>query len=274
MIRILLTAMFTLFLFACGGGSDDTGNGGTTGLIYTGPTDQATIDENNADDLANSVVGSVDAKQASGDDNSISTVFGQVGQSLFLNRSSTQQVVGATRVVDGTCGGSYTAVYDSSNTGLDGSVDFNEYCVTIDTGDVIVDGAVSLSITSSPFLMEFEMLDLSITHAGETVLMNAELRITSSSFTMIVRYVGPDGQVHQIADYSISGDATSGYTISGSVYHPDYGYVTVTTIEPLVFSSECMEGPVSGQLTIEGANGSTATIEILGCGDYQTTVSQ
>lgn len=272
MTRFLLTTVITLSLIACGG-TDDDGNISAPGLRYTGPTTPAIIDDNNANELTATVIGSVDAQQSSADENSLNTAFSQIGQALISNRSSSQQVVGAVQTELGSCGGSYTANYNSTNSSLAGSIVFSQYCMSIAPGDEItLDGAVNLSLILSTFEMEFEMLDLSITHAGETVSMNAVLSITTSSFTLIVRYVGPDGQVHQLADYSISGDPASGYTIAGSVYHPDYGYVTITTVSPLVYSNECMDGPISGELTLQGANGTTATIVINGCGDYQVTV--
>jgi hypothetical protein len=63
-----------------------------------------------------------------------------------------------------------------------------------------------------------------------------------------------------------------GYTvsISGRLYHPDYGYVTVATPTPLEYSS-CGGGvyrPTSGILRVTGAGGVYAEFRPVDCVQY------
>jgi len=63
-------------------------------------------------------------------------------------------------------------------------------------------------------------------------------------------------------------------TISGKFYHPDYGYVTVTTPMALVYSN-CSGNylPTGGSLQVTGANGVTATFTPQDCSTYQVCIN-
>ena len=65
-----------------------------------------------------------------------------------------------------------------------------------------------------------------------------------------------------IQNYSITIDEFAGYVeveIVGTFYHPDFGYVTLATPEPLVLH-DGDEWPESGTLTVTGANDSKAKL--------------
>jgi hypothetical protein len=73
------------------------------------------------------------------------------------------------------------------------------------------------------------------------------------------------GKIFWIKDYSIFIDEYTGYIqieMTGRFYHPDHGYVALSTTEPFVLH-DGDEWPTSGTLIVEGANSAKAKISAI-----------
>jgi hypothetical protein len=72
----------------------------------------------------------------------------------------------------------------------------------------------------------------------------------------------------------VSGNPETGITISsGRIYHPEQGYVDISTDAPLVYAG-CDNGkPSSGTLVLQGSGGSTADVIYNSCTEYQVCVN-
>ena len=90
--------------------------------------------------------------------------------------------------------------------------------------------------------------------------------------TLTAIYRSPDGKVYQVLDYQVTAvQATHALTISGRFYHPDYGWVEVTTAPGGLISSDCQGTylPSSGWIRVTGANGTYGEMVPVDCTSYQ-----
>jgi len=288
--------VFCLFFVftGCGGGGGSgggDGGGGGGGLRYTGETAPAEVDENNATDIAAGAfaagqIGSVmTASEASPDDQAatdlqidslrtvmVPRVLGDAARSMDLSTPLYQLSFNAeaTRTVkdseDGPCGGSVSYTLDiNDNTGeFDGIFTFSNYCaygVTI-SGNADVEGTADLgtgdiititfwfdNLTDGTMTMDGEM---SMDFSGSPILCTLDALFKDET----------TGKVYWAKDYLIEIYEYPGYIevdISGTFYHPDYGYVDVTTEELFVIHDED-EWPSSGILLMVGANNTGARL--------------
>lgn len=288
-----------LLLQACGGG----GGGGETssGVTYGGATTEATLDSDNAEDLARAAASgskqSVSSESAppvmlrSGADTktqlkdlaaTMIQAFGEAPAGAARGGTQARTVDYSTTFCP--AGGSATAsVPDSAtSTNYSFSVAFSD-CMTSASGMTYTySGTVqgSSEQDASGFSFSIAFIDFTVTVTGAHT-MSSTLNLTMScsgtdtaGYTDAVctyhsDFVGLDGRVYRVTDATVSGD-DSGYTISVIVYHPNHGYVTVTTSTPITF--QCDGGyPDSGTLVLTGSGGGTATVNFINCGEYQVT---
>lgn len=269
-ISFLLCFFLATVLTACGGGGDSS----PAGLLYSGVTSQASINAGNAQAIAIAAQEGVDAQVSAenvplavaitAENPTIQTVLRHTTE-LLQNNSSSNVPVAVAR--DGECGG-YLDINASNNSG---SIFYSNYCISDGAGNIIINGTMRFSYLDPVF--NYEMINLSIRFAGETMTINASMtwNTNTNAITLNVRYIGSDGQVYQIANFIVSGNSSS-LDVSGRVYHPSYGYVDIVTSSPLVYDSTCATGrPVSGVIDISGASG-TATITFIDCNSYSVAV--
>ena len=158
---VLLYALFSVSLIACGSGgggggdgsgSSNSGGGGTAGISYAGSTNQATITDSNAVDISTSVYQSGSTGTALGSMGVVYTDDRQIGHSRSLLLSQTLKhallqidvtsasgasfsgtVVTDSGTIPGACPGtpgsaSYSESYDNVTGNLSGSLSFHSYC--------------------------------------------------------------------------------------------------------------------------------------------------
>ncbi|MCF6280973.1 MAG: hypothetical protein L3J28_01995 [Candidatus Polarisedimenticolaceae bacterium] len=278
--KLMPVILLSLFLAACGGGGSSSSDTATV-IKYTGLTDQATITSSNAAELLRGALGS---SPSSGVGNSLVGGTLSTGAALpimlrqisSLRQQPTSMAVETRSVALSvdislgepcTYGGTYDSVYDttaypsftSSNDyygcddgggAVSGHVDetgvlnisdettltsvstFTALTFSNDAGSFTINGSFSSDFTSSP--IEISVFNVSI-------LNNIDTRVEKLE-SMAIRFTAQE-----------PGDDTM--TMNGRYYHPDYGYVEVTTMAELSFADNFF-WPYMGGYTITGAIGS------------------
>lgn len=143
---------------------------------------------------------------------------------------------------------------------INGSVDFS--------GTVDGDGNI--------LTFSFSFNKLSSDIGGDSVTMGGEMSfdVTSSPYvltmTLLIRN-NHTNQVHWVRNYriTITEDIDcADIEMSGTFYHPDYGYVTLSTSEPLRLCGSD-DYPSSGILLVTGKNGTKARLTCHSSTTYQ-----
>jgi hypothetical protein len=235
--QLLLALAAAFFLAGCGGG---------------GGASTATITADNARDLA--VAGTEAAKGSATADSAAFTFKSGSSTGVLSLDTLAKQVADAYYAP--------TPVYGFCDTGsfiiddVTGSATFTD-CV-IDT--ITINGSMTVSGNQNSFSYS---ASLSITENGvtESISFSGSCTISNSSAvscTFSSTYTGIDGRTYITGNMSVSGDYSSGYTVSGSVTDPDHGVVSITTTSPVYFN--CSDGrPSSGQIVVSGNGSATVT---------------
>lgn len=257
----------TLLITACGGGSSGSGNsgGGEAGggniVAATAPT--VDIDNDNSLDLA--VAATEGAGEALSSDGIPSTTpLGKRQNGVETNlpfTSRERQVLQCSDLGAGTG----TAVFDFSDDFRTFSIVYG--CTTISgsfSGAYIPDAQNWTSFTASydDFRVEGSTIDGSISCTRSST--------TSIDIACAYGFSGIDGLnggTYSIANSKVSGDNTSGYTMSATVTDSSAGAVDYSATN-LIFG-DCEYGvPSSGVMTIMGTNGTQAAITYIDCNSF------
>jgi hypothetical protein len=169
----------------------------------------------------------------------------------------------------GSCGGgfSYTLRLDRETQTFKGSLAFADYCadaITI-SGQTAVDGSFqtgSGNFVSATF--RFERL------GDGTRSLNGEISMDFSDSPTLATFDATStdehtGQVYRIKDYSLNLFELAGTVeieIFGTFYHPDYGYVRLTTSDPFIVHAQD-DWPASGQMAVHGDHSTGAQLRAL-----------
>lgn len=290
----------TLLVAGCGGG----GGGTTSSVTYSGITAQAVVTNENAEALletalnageglntAYGVATSTDEAAPSGLSLSeLAKVLANVAERPRMTAPETATGISSSfsYTDPGDCGG--TATYNGTYTYIEypysytegGSAVFNNYCTTTSEGNVIQNGGATYSLTDTDTELNLSLTasNLMVSFGGETVAYNMQYALNIDydtsvmTVTMDADYRTQDGKVYRVEDYRLEFANFSSLTISGRIYHPDHGYVDISTPEALLFTF-CGEiyRPTSGTLRVTGAEGTSAEFHALGCNEYQVCVT-
>ncbi len=293
--RLYLVLGSVLLLVACGGG----GGGGTSStLSYSGSTAQATVTSANADELVldayqNGAIGAAATgsmteaapKRAAGMPRGL-VLAESLGNALERVDIASQAPLNsamktASDTADGSCGGSmsYSVSYDDQSGDFSGTLSFSSFCedeVTL-RGDVDFSGTMNpgtgelSSFTMTTDGLTAEMCGDSFTAAGS---INVSRSGTSTTVSMDMKVKdGSSGKVYWVKDYQMTltpGSTYSEVDVSGRFYHPDYGYVDISTSTKL----RIQEGnywPSSGVIVATGSGGTKAQVTALNA-SYQLDV--
>ncbi|MEW6684431.1 MAG: hypothetical protein AB1451_16160 [Nitrospirota bacterium] len=272
------------------GCSDGDGDGG--GITYTGLTTPVVIDGSNAQEIA---AGAYTGGSVGGPLSVVGVAQAGVGVStrqslpLALSRSvkraagelragsSPEQVaagavVTETDTIDGDCGGHLnTRVNMNDATGeFTGSLNFDAFCVDGVTtrGSASASGQFDFATDDIEFLMTTS--SLRVEFEGESFTMagavNAAYSGSSSTITMntLMRDDGT-GKVFRAENYEVTvteGSSSVEETLSGRFYHPDFGYVDLSTPTPFV-TNVSDTYPSSGVLIASGDGQTKARLTAL-----------
>ncbi len=277
-----------LTLVACGGGGG--GNSGPTGITYTGKTEQSNVDDTNTQTYSTAILdGSQDSQQnfdaiaggavlASDGETTqknkqhamLTTLIEQIKNNIENTTNSGPAIVtGFIPTPSGDCGGT-SSVITSNNTNY--TLTYNAYCSTLLNGTVTMNGTVTASVTLDAF-NNFSAINISFNRFTMTFVDSSNATFTNEfsgtiavnltatggigDMTLTINFV-ENGKVYQLADmiYSTSGSLVS---ISGTIYHPDHGYITFVTNSAFELVDDELCG---GVLSATGANGSNFTITV------------
>ena len=283
--NVTIAIVLLIFIGGCSGGGGG-GNDGNDGITYSGLTNQVEVNELNAEDVSGGAFGagligdgmmgfSLDARsdEALVEEFRTATLPAILRDSLYLidfNSPSAGAFQAALETVsatiNGNCGGSmsYSVSADDLRGDFSGSFSFSQYCNdgTTINGRAEFDGRINVG--TDEFIEATLSFD-NLSGGGLTLSGDIDIDFTSSPDVISFNAYGQDsgtGKVYWIRDYTITIDEGAGSTqveMSGRFYHPDYGYVTLTTTAAFVLH-DGDEWPNSGNLVVAGANNSKARI--------------
>jgi hypothetical protein len=284
---LVLAVLLVVSLTACGGGGGGGGGGGSpSGISYTGLTTEATIDENNAEDLSTgayqggqtgAAFGSVGAIQA-GESGpvgrprtlKVSQVLEDALHKVDMTSRSGGTFVGAiyteSDTIYGDYGGSasYTINVNDQTGEFSGSITFNSYSddgVTTISGPVSFSGSLDL-ITEELIEFNFSFDNLTATSGSDSFTLDGDISFdnTVSPATMTMTILLKDnntGKVYKVEDYIMTLTEEVNYVdveVSGTYFDPDYGYVSISTTTPLrIYYDD--DYPSEGVLVVTGNTG-------------------
>lgn len=293
--------ILALTLQGCGGGGGGGGDDSSSSISYSGVTTEAQIDADNANTLALTALAGIGndaataalAVETSGGTTSpalapvVNTVV--AGAASNLKRLDGSLLPGTaidpdTQPCSG--GGTSTVTGDiNDNTGdISGDIVFSSCVESGDTldGKVHFSGTVSLATADLTTPLKMTMYNLRV-YSGSP----ADLDVTSSGSMSCVMslYYSSDtdctlnldsrdnlqGVTYRYQNLKITEDYAGNSTLDGRIFHPDYGYVDVSTITTLTYSSY-IYWPSAGELRLDGLNNSAATLTALDSSQYMLAV--
>ena len=271
-LRFIPGLLFSFMLIACGGGggSDDKDGGSGGGVSYSGNTSQATISSSNEQDLALAASLGVVQAQKSGATPAVGVVISssyildQANQlvnityqlhNMPLGTDVSSQVCpsgGTANISDGASQTNITIVYSSCR-----------------FDDVTASGTAVISITDTTFSISYT--NFAITVDGETTTLNMTVSCNSSGTicTITSDFIGENGRAYRVTDTTVSGNSSTGYNVSATVYDGEHGSITVTAT---AVTFNCDNGlPGSGTVTFSDGS-TTATVTFNSCTNYTLTI--
>ena len=283
--------IFWLFLISlgmtgCGGGGGGSGSeaDGPAPMVYSGVTSQAAITPANAEVIATEALLGASAGSGLTLASSLQVESRPASIRLFVVelpkvlRQSAKSADGRaegtrsvqrteSKTIPGTCGGSlrYALTVNDSTGDFAGTFVFSQYCdsgITI-TGSVDVDGSLE------PTTGVFDMINFNFDNlTSDDFVMSGAISVDEegpSSF-IAMGFLAEDtvsDKVYWVRDYAMVvteiDTADVHVSLTGVFYHPDYGYVNVSTPDPFIFTSTD-EWPSSGTMRCEGSGNTTASL--------------
>ena len=273
LLNLGIAFIFTLTLAACGGGggggggSDAGGSSGGSSVSYTGSTAPADLTESNSKEVsggatemgnfggsASLVAGADTETELTGRSILNHTAINSIIKKLNADTSATAAVSNFSDSTPGSCGGtsSISMSIDDVSYNFSGTLSFSNFC----QGDITLNGSASLSgnVSGSTITFTMNIASLVVSDASTGLVYKAENYVTAIATDTSVSYMT--------------------VTISGRFYHPTYGYVLVSTPDPLRYSGTSI-WPYSGTIkVIEEGPGSvdSATLTALNSTQYQLDV--
>jgi len=291
-----LFLLSTLVLTACGGGGG--GSSAPTGPVYNGTTTPAAIDVDNVETIGTSsgeATASAISQDAADDANPFaisishqSTINGdnlisEVAKSLY-NIFNNAPILPAGITISYTdlgdpnyCGGSVSAPDSLGNNGLlNGTITLSSLCYDdpLDNlGAVTLNGSMTFSQSATQLTIRS---NITVSEGGnsETVNMTVSCSVDVNGFptscSISSDFVGEDGKIYRIADFTVIDNFNGTYDFTATFYHPVHGYVSVSADN---ISFGCPGGrPDAGTINLTGASGSSGTITFRGdCTGYDGT---
>jgi hypothetical protein len=300
-IRTLLSfSLLMALIFACGGGGGGGSTPGVGGISYTGITAQATIDANNSQNISNGAY----KGGAVGMSGSLGTIQKTVvDRPNYLDLALTLEeailhinvnappgtveagaIVTASDAIAGDCGGSaqYAIQYNDATGDFSGSLSFASYC----SKGVTLNGAASFSgkvdVNTQSFVgFTLSLNNITTTSGTDSFTVNGSItyNFQPSSVTVTMTMLllnNTTGKVFWINPYNMTlskGPNYVDFQVSGKYYHPDYGYVNISTPTAFrIYSGSTW--PIQGVLILDGktsiGGGSTkAQLTVISSNAYQ-----
>jgi hypothetical protein len=284
-------------LTACSGG----GGGGASAPpspAYTGRTTQAAITPANAPVLTQTALGGTQAGAVTLDRSGpsldgesplplagVMQAVGRLGADTRVGLATSGGPLSGT--VSGRCGGSATlnGTYLLTDTTFtaSGTLAADNYCsVAPDGTSVYLSGALTFSmsgVSDTSYDLVLDTSYITIRQGASTWTYKLNYRCTyvndvAGSETLTAIYRSPDGKTYQVLGYQVTAvDATHSLTITGRFYHPDHGWVDVSTAPGGLVTAYCPASgtylPSSGWVKVTGASGAYAELVPVNCTSFQ-----
>jgi len=207
------------------------------------------------------------------------TVISDIG----INSALSSLPVGWIETINepGLCGGNVSGSAEFNETApyeFSGNLVFNDYCFL----DIYMDGNVAVNGTCDPvsfdpttqycepvsFNMTFTTFNTRGYGESETITGTLSEITTAGGYQTTLNLLIRDDNInktYKFENYVISVTQNSpilgidSVVVTGNVYHPDYGYVVVSTPTPVQFWTDSLDTPPqSGVALLTGANGTAA----------------
>lgn len=282
-----LTVLFAAALTACGGGG---GGGGSA--TYSGKNTPATIDGNNADDLAEAATqGSIAAIVQDDPVEPVTpiaaTLFsGQltisdelrqrldaIHQQAIDQASTLPETASAADInIPGDCGGSIGFSFSGDSTVLK----YKNWCVPNgDDGSTIINGTVTVTQLEPGTITRYENFTVTDTSTGEVERID-NMTITcqglDEEFTcsIVSDFVGTNGITYRVENVNVT-DNDGDFDVEARVYDRRHGYVNFVA-EGLV--RNCEDGSFSdGTITVSSPESAMqVSVVFSGCGMVTVSV--
>lgn len=294
----ILCLTITLISVSCGGGGGGTSNSSPPPISYSGLTTQATISQDNATNISEEAYEGGTFAATLG--TSVSVVLvpkeeNRIGHSLPLelpqifenslnkiNWESGKILAGAiiskNDTIPGNCGGSgsYSITVNDQTGDFTGQIIYNNYC----EDNIIMSGGVGISgrinINTLIFItLNFYFDGVTLTQGGISATIKGDVytNVSGSTVTVTENLLLKDNTTNKVywcKDYSltvIKGVNYKDFTLSGTYYQPDYGYVTISTRTPFRVDSGYTT-PSSGVLMFTGDGNTSALLTVLSSSTY------
>jgi hypothetical protein len=279
-----------VFIFSSGGSDKDEEKiGDTSSGGFIGITSQAEISSENAEELtAGAFAGGLTNVELQSHELNQSSYNFKIGAFRPLRfpvvlRNSLRKVkldptlitFNPTNIMtedgdfEGRCGGdfSYSLNYNRVSKRFSGTLSFKDYCddgITI-AGETTVDG--DFKVVSGDFTtVNFSFDNLTDGHLS----MEGQISIDLSDSPILATFAayGTDkytGRVYWIKNYGINLFEWVDHLeieVFGTFYHPDYGFVILTTSAPFVVHNGD-DWPTAGQILIQGDKNTTAQFTVI-----------
>jgi hypothetical protein len=271
----------SLILIACGGGGGDSPSPSPAPSIqYTGLSTPAVITAQDAHDLAlgayriaseNTLATAANISYHSASKPFYKNITNMANRAADYQIVPSNVIAGAliteSDTTNGVCGGTevISITYDDVTGDYTGTITENNYCDEdgdVANGTANISGRVDL-VTRSFLTMTISTNSINIRNGAESSTFRGSILINyqtgSLGITMDI-YVRNDvslkvAWVRNFTITAVDGDSYVDITMSGRFYNPDYGYVELTTTNP-VRQYTSLQNPSSGILVISGAPGS------------------
>jgi len=232
------------------------------GCSSGGGASKATITADNAKDLA--VAGTEAAKSATKSDNL--SPFKTGSGTEFNTKSFSKQIM--QQAFDGelefnicsTGTATFTVDTPQGSPTSSNSMVFVDCVISDDFSTATINGSITMTATSNSATLNAQLTisenDIveTVTFSGTCSMSNGVLGACSFSSS----FVGIDDRTYISSNISVSGNSSSGFSVSGSVTDPDFGVVTISTPTPVLFN--CTNGnPGSGEIIVSGDGSATVT---------------
>lgn len=265
LIFLLLTASLALATACSGGGGGSSSN--TTS--YDGNTAAAAIDATNAKAIGTSTGEAIQIADASNELPLGVAVGSSIDMAqinaLVLASVKQSNLPAGLDISAETCSSGKASITEPGSV-TSGPVDlvakFNN-CVFIDDNNITVNGTVTIhfnDIADPNTGFRFTYTNFTVTDSvNGTKTINLTIECTDAfNCTTNSDFVSSDGSTHRISNFSISGNASTGFNGSATFFHSTYGEVSINFTD--ITYGSCGASPDGGNISFSSTTGSSGTI--------------
>jgi hypothetical protein len=274
----ILIGLTGLLLAACAG--DGEGGSGSDDNSYSGMTSSATVSADNKDALV--VASSVGAGKAietsaapkkltRSSNGAIEHILKISSDSISATNQTRMQTRATQDLTSSVCnsGGSASFTYDENNfTGYGTfTITYNNCSYSYGGVTSTVDGtAVWTNNEDGSLSYEY---DLTMTYGSETYTLTATYVCDASSNCSYTDDFSYSGVSYKVSDVSVSGNSSSGFDVSATVYHEDYGYIEIEATDLI----SCADGGFSsGTISVvDSTSAEVLSIVFVSCSEMTVT---